>query len=607
MPASSAAYTDQAVRMFTRQLRLSGCTNVVIAPGSRSTPLTLAFARDPRFRAWLQLDERSAGYFALGLARQLRMPVALVCTSGTAAANFMPAVVEAYLSRIPLLVLTGDRPPELRDIGANQTIDQSRLYGTHVKWTAEMPIADGAAALLRHAAATAARAVTVAMEAPAGPVHVNFPFREPLVDAEPALPLPVAEGLTVAPPAPARASADVIGDLTPLCLGRGIIVCGPESYDLPADAITDLAKLLEWPVLADPLSGLRAGRHRQGHVVEAYEAMLRTPEFVAAARPEVVLRFGAMPTSKPLMQYLAGLHEARQVVVDVTGGWRDADANGSIVVHSDPAAFCALRGVAMARRRPTVATGLADDPMRGAAPPPDADWLELWTSANRAARTALREAVDGMDEPFEGRAPVELASALPAGATLVVGNSMPVRDMDAFFPLIPRDVRVVGTRGASGIDGVVSTAVGAAAAGGGPVALLIGDLSFFHDLNGLWAVRRHALSLTVLLVNNDGGGIFHFLPQAEAATDQFESWFGTPHGLDFRGAVEMHGGRFERIEGHRGWDAPLRAAFGSKGLTVLELRTDRDRNVTLHRQVWARTGEAVRAALEASRRAGVLS
>ncbi len=393
----------------------------------------------------------------------------------------------------------------------------------------------------------------------------------------------------------------------PPFLGRGIIVCGPDSYGLPAEAVAGLAVVLGWPVLADPLSGLRAGGHRLGHVVEAYEALLRVPEFAAVARPEVVLRFGAMPTSKPLMQYLAGLREARHVVVDVTGGWRDADASGSTFVQADPGAFCASMGAAIAGRRPAVATGLADDPMRGAAPPPDEDWLHLWVSANRATRAALREALDAFEEPFEGRAPAELASALPSGATLVVGNSMPARDMDAFFPALPRDVRVVGTRGASGIDGVVSTAVGAAAARSGPVALLIGDLSFFHDMNGLWSLRRHDLSLTVLLVNNDGGGIFHFLPQAEIAADQFEQWFGTPHGLEFRGIVETFGGRFEAVEGHRGWDAQLRTALASKGLTVLELRTDRERNVVLHRRVWAHVSAAVRTAVEESRRAGVVS
>jgi 2-succinyl-5-enolpyruvyl-6-hydroxy-3-cyclohexene-1-carboxylate synthase len=606
MPASSAAVAEQAVRVFTRQLRRSGVEHVVIAPGSRSTPLTLAFARDERFRSWLHLDERSAGYFALGLARQLRAPVALVCTSGTAAANFVPAVVEAYLSRVPLVVLTADRPPELYDVGANQTIDQARLYGTHVKWTASMPIADGSEALLRHAAATAARAAAVAVAAPAGPVHVNVPFREPLLDTGPPLPLPDDEGLVVSAAEPARPSADVLSQLIPLCLGRGVIVAGPDPYGLPAEAIADLARLLGWPVLADPLSGLRAGRHRQGHIVEAYEALLRVPEFVQAARPEVVLRFGAMPTSKPLMQYVAGLGEATQVIVDVTGGWRDADMSGSIYVQADPGAFCSLLGAEIAKRRPSTGTGAADDPMRGAAPPPDQDWLDLWLSANRATRAALHEAVGGIDAPFEGRVPVELATALPAGSTLVVGNSMPVRDMDAFFPLVPREVRVVGTRGASGIDGVVSTAAGAAAADTGPVVLTIGDLSFFHDLNGLWAIKRHGLSLTIVLVNNDGGGIFHFLSQAEAAPDQFEEWFGTPHGLDFRAAVEMHGGRFESIAAVRGWEPQLRAAMGRKGLTVLELRTERRSNVVLHRQVWAHVAKAVRASLEASRAAGVL-
>jgi 2-succinyl-5-enolpyruvyl-6-hydroxy-3-cyclohexene-1-carboxylate synthase len=203
-----------------------------------------------------------------------------------------------------------------------------------------------------------------------------------------------------------------------------------------------------------------------------------------------------------------------------------------------------------------------------------------------------------MDEPFEGRVPIELAEALPDGATLVVGNSMPVRDMESFFPALAREVRITGTRGASGIDGVVSTAVGAAAAGGGPVALLIGDLSFLHDLNGLWALRRHGLSLTVVLVNNDGGGIFSFLAQAEAAPEHFEQWFGTPHGLDFTHAVALHGGRYRRLDAAQAWAPSIREALSAEGLTVLEVRTDRERNVTQHREVWARVQAAVDAVLD---------
>jgi 2-succinyl-5-enolpyruvyl-6-hydroxy-3-cyclohexene-1-carboxylate synthase len=585
MTASPAALTDQLVRTFTAQLRRSGVAHVVIAPGSRSTPLTLAFARDPEWTAWLHLDERSAGYFALGLARQLRAPVALVCTSGTAAANFAPAVAEASLSRIPLIVLTADRPPELRDIGANQTIDQAGVYGAHPKGTFEGPVADGSEALLRWARTTAARAAHLATEAPAGPVHLNFPFREPLTD--PAPPLPVlrpADAIDVPASAPLAPTAETVESVAALCAGRrGLIYCGPEPYGLPAGAIAQLAGALGWPVLTEPLSGVRAGLHSLDHVIDAYDPLLRSTRFAAAAAPEVVLRFGAAPTSRGQQVLLAarpGLHE---VVVDDAGGWRDPDGTARTMVHANTTVFC-----------DALTSAIAAQSVR-----PDAAWLALWLDANAAARLALREALDATAEPFEGRAPVELAAALPDGATLVVGNSMPVRDMEAFFPALARDVRIVGTRGASGIDGVVSTAAGAAAARVGPVALLIGDLSFFHDLNGLWPVRRHGLSLTVLLVNNDGGGIFHFLAQAEDAREEFEPWFGTPHGLDFHHAVALHGGRYERLDGSGGWAPRIAQALARDGLDVLEVRTDRVSNVPLHRAVWTRVDAAVGALLDA--------
>ena len=577
---------DRYVRAFTSQLHGSGVEHVVVCPGSRSTPLTLAFVRDDRFRAWLHLDERSAGYFALGLARQLRQPVALVCTSGTAAANFLPAVVEASLSRVPLVVLTADRPPELRDVGASQTIDQVRLYGSHARWSVDMPLADGSAALERTAAAVAARAAATAVASPPGPVHVNFPFREPLVGPRPATPAgPERAVIEATRPAEAPPLETVRRFLDATAGKRGLIVCGPEAFGLPARDIVALGAALGWSVLADPLSGLRAGRHDLAGVVETYDALVRDEAFAARQRPEMVLRFGASPTSKALNVWLAETPALRSYVVDAAGGWRDPDATASAMLRGDPAALCQA-----------LLAGL-----RGAGPgaQPATAWRDGWVDANRRAGAALREAVDAIDEPFEGRAAVELAEALPDGATLVCGNSMPVRDVDSFLPRLDRDLRIVGTRGAAGIDGVVSTAVGAAAAGSGPVVLLIGDLSFFHDLNGLWALRRHGLDLTVLLVNNDGGGIFHFLPQAELAADVFEQWFGTPHGLDFRAAVELHGGSYERLEGNRGWTERIAASIASPGLSVLELRTDRVRNVELHRQVWARVSQALHAGVAA--------
>ena len=551
-------------------------------PGSRSTPLTLAFVRDARFRAWLHLDERSAGYFALGLARQLRQPVALVCTSGTAAANFLPAVVEASLSRVSLVVLTADRPPELRDVGAPQTIDQVRLYGSHARWSVDMPLADGSPGLERTAGAVAARAAATAVASPPGPVHVNFPFREPLVGPRPAaLADPDPAVIETTAPAKAPPAEAVRRFLDATARKRGLIVCGPEAFSLPAADITALGSALGWPVLADPLSGVRAGQHDLAGVVEAYDALVRNEAFAARQRPEVVLRFGASPTSKALNVWLAETPGLHSYVVDAAGGWRDPDATATVMLRAGPATLCRAL---LARLR--------DAPHEVQ---PATAWRDGWVEANRRAGAALREAIDAIDEPFEGRAAVELAAALPDGATLVCGNSMPVRDVDSFLPRLDRDLRIVGTRGAAGIDGVVSTAAGAAAAGSGPVALLIGDLSFFHDLNGLWALRRHELDLTVLLVNNDGGGIFHFLPQAELAADAFEQWFGTPHGLDFRAAVELHGGSYELLEGDHGWTERIALSIASPGLSVLELRTERVRNVELHRQVWARVSRALRA------------
>ena len=583
------APADRAVLALLAQLARSGVHRVVIAPGSRNTPLTLAAARPGTpFETILHLDERSAGYFALGLARQTAQPVAVVCTSGTAAANFLPAAVEARLSRVPVIFITADRPPELRDIGAPQTIDQVDLFGRHVKWASDLPVADGEPAVERGWGTAAARAVAVAIAAPAGPVHLNAPFREPLVgpggpppfDPAAAVLDPMTPALRVpAPEAVAATSAAVAGR-------RGLIVCGPESAGLDAGAIVDLADALGWPVLADPLSGLRAGTHRLDAIVETYDALAREPAFCDRATPEVVIRFGAAPTSKPLTQWLAALPDVHTFVVDAAGGWRDPDARADVMLEADDGAFARA-----------LAVGLPP----GAAA--EAAWRALWRDANVAARAALRTAVEAIDEPFEGRAALALADALPDGATLVAGNSMPVRDIDSFFPALARRVRIVGTRGASGIDGVVSTAVGATAARSGPVALLIGDLSFFHDLNGLWPVARGGLDLTVVLVNNDGGGIFHFLPQRELVPDEFETWFGTPSGLDFARAVALHGGRHAHMDGGD-WADTLAGALARPGLDVLELRTERDRNVALHREVWREVGAAVRDALATAPAAG---
>ena len=580
MPAA----LDRYIGTFVAALAASGVRHAVIAPGSRSTPLTLALTdeRSP-ITPWLHLDERSAGYYALGIARQLGEPVATVCTSGTAAANFLPAIVEARLSRVPLIVLTADRPPELRDAGAPQTVDQVRLFGTHAKWAVDMPLAEGGARLDRYAASTAVRAATLSLEAPAGPVHLNFPFREPLVDDQAADVATLPFAVTKARPGRVAPAGGVIEELLPRIAGRrGLIIAGPESRGLPASAIVALAELLDWPLIADPLSGLRVGSHDLTRVVDSADVLAREPLFTSRAEPEVVLRFGAAPTSKPLNLWLADLPGVDHLVVDDaaigTAGLRDPDALSGTIVRSEPTLLCQAL--------------LSAEPGRA-----DPMWSVLWREANRAAGDALDDALDALDEPFEGAAPRDLAATLTDGATLVVGNSMPVRDVDSFFAAVPRDVRLLGTRGASGIDGVVSTAAGAASVDGS-VALLIGDLSFFHDQNGLWPVARHGLDLTVLLVNNDGGGIFEFLPQQQLVGERFEPWFGTPHSLDFRHAVAQYGGRHALLEGDA--QAQIAAALARPGLDVLELRTERARNVELHRRVFDEARAAIRASLEAA-------
>ncbi len=573
---------DTVVRALLAQLAAGGVRHAVIAPGSRSTPLTAALTlEDSVIRPWLHLDERSAGYFALGIARQLREPVALVCTSGTAAANFLPAVVEANLSRVPLVLLTADRPPKLRDVGAPQTIDQVNLFGTHVKYACDLeaPSEGDAARQASEAVTRAAAAVAMARSEPPGPVHLNLPFQEPLIAQDsaetPAAALELSEaarGLVPEPPADdlERIAATVRGQ-------RGVIVAGPESVGLPAGEIAHLAESLGWPVLADPLSGLRAGRHDLAGVVDSSDVLARDDGITSALRPDVVLRFGASPTSRPLTEWLARL-EGTQILIDPGARWRDPDGVAQMRMHADPAVFAAELAVAV----------------EGASAPEA--WLTAWGAADRAAREAMNDGIRCLDEPFEGRLPLELAEVLPDDATLVAGNSMPVRDIDSFLPSTARALRIVGTRGASGIDGVASTAAGAAAVAGGPVALLVGDLSFLHDLNGLWPIRRYGLSLTVLLVNNDGGGIFHFLPQRQLMSDRFEEWFGTPHGLDLRHGVELQGGRHAvlPLDGREA----IREALGRPGLDVLELRTERDRNVELHQQVWSAGIEAARAVLD---------
>jgi len=562
------------VHAFARELARSGVRHVCFAPGSRSTPLVMAMAEQEGLTLWRHLDERSAAYFALGMAKASGTPVGIVCTSGSAAANLYPAVMEAYYGRVPLVVMTADRPPEAQGIGSPQTVDQVKIFGSHVKWFANMPPEADAPEAAAYVEAAACRAVLEAVECPQGPVHLNFPFREPLIPG----PAPkAAHGPARVAAAPRRSCTDpeLFGALARElgAVERGLIVCGPQDRPGLGEAVAALAAALGWPVLADPLSQVRAGRHDTSLVACGYDALLRSEEFAARHKPEAVLRFGAAPTSKALNTFLARAG-GRQILVD-PAGWNDPLLSATQIVRADPFDFCA---------------SLAEAVRRNSAPPAGT-YARSWLAHSRAARAAIREAIEAGDAPAEGRLFAELAELLPEGAVLFAGNSMPVRDLDGFFPSVPKRLRFMANRGTNGIDGVTSTALGAAAVLEGPLVLVVGDISFLHDIGGLYAARQHRLDATVILIHNDGGGIFSFLPQAEHP-ERFEELFGTPHGLDFRGAVETFGGRFERVRDWSHFRELMRASLEG-GLHVIELRTDRRENVEQHRRVWERVRRAV--------------
>ncbi len=513
----TATDTYLLLRAFCDELARCGLEHACTSPGSRNTPILLSLAREPRIRCWSHIDERCASFFALGAAKAASRPVALTCTSGTAAANYAPAVIEAWHARVPLIVLTADRPPELRDVGAGQAIDQLKLYGDAVKWFCEVGVDTATPETLRWMRQLACRAYWTAASGRPGPVHLNFPLREPLI-----LDAPLPED-----PVPGRADGRpwvqrALAPMTPPAAARtvparGVIVAGRAERDAGIGAaVARCAQRLGYPLLADPLSGARHGQT----AIATYDLLLRDRAFAAHVVPELVIRVGDLPTSKPLRAWLASLPGTRQVSLDPDGAWQDPAAAVSDLDPGDPV------------------TGLEQMSTDGA--PPDPAWLQTWTDADTAARGKIDDGLaetGTLSEPLTARL---LGQSLPPEATLIVAASMPIRDAELYLAAGTRGPRVLSNRGANGIDGTVSTAFGVAAVTQGPVVLLLGDVALAHDIGGLIAARRLGLDLTIVVVNNDGGGIFHFLP-VSGEGDAFEEHIATPHGLDFAKAAALYG------------------------------------------------------------------
>jgi 2-succinyl-5-enolpyruvyl-6-hydroxy-3-cyclohexene-1-carboxylate synthase len=593
--------THVLLRAFADELARCGMRAACTSPGSRNAPLLLALARDPHLTCYSHIDERAAGFFALGWAKRLGVPAAVACTSGTAAAELLPAVVEAHEARVPLLVLSADRPAELRENGAGQAIDQLKLYGSAAKWFFEVelpPAADAAA--LRWIRTLACRAYATTLEGRPGAVHLNFPLREPLVAQVAELP-PDESGREGGAPFVLRATAlpgrttkegivrflDAVRDAR-----RGVVVAGRHErrFEIPGhegetslgQAASAFAAAMGWPLLADPMSGARRGRAAVAH----YDALLRADTLTAGVHPDLVVRVGDLPVSKPLRTWLAGLDDTQQIALDAEDAWQDPDAVVSMSLSLDPVETLAALGEA---------SGAVD---AGAA---EADWLARWRAADESAAEAIRTALagDGLSEPALA---AELGTLLPADATLFTASSMPIRDIETVWPARDDPPRVLCNRGANGIDGTVSSAFGAAAAAahvglGEQVVLLIGDVALAHDIGGLLASTRLGLKLTIVLINNEGGGIFDFLPVSQAPLaredDLYTRHVATPTGLDFARAADLYGFEHERVETPTAFRAALERALERQGSGIIEVASDRERNVAVHRRMWDAVGAAL--------------
>ena len=585
--------TALAVTLADELIRC-GMTDAVLAPGSRSAPLAMElFARAQRgsVRLHVRIDERSAAYLALGLAKASHRPVCVVCTSGTAAASFHPAVIEASESCVPLLVLTADRPPELRGTGANQAIDQIKLYGDAVRWFCEVGAPEAQPGMAGYWRSLACRAWGLAAGTaggPAGPVHLNLAFRDPLV---PDRPVPGGNGDSGGWPEPLAGrpggaawttfgGARTAAPLELPWIERGLVVCGDGDDD--TGSLGELAEAAGWPILAEPSSGARRGRN----ALSAYEYLLGSAAFMSTHRPDVIVSAGRPGLSRQQTR-LFKLPPSRHIVITgQPGRWDDPSRTASDVA---PAIRLA---------------GRAEPNGHGGRSGPGAGWLESWLRADAAARRAADEILDAADVLSEPRLARDLGAALPDGALLWAASSLPIRDLDRH--MTPRaGIRVLASRGASGIDGTTSAAIGAAlahqAAGGGPAFALLGDLAFLHDAPGLiLGPGEPAPDLCLIVVNNDGGGIFSLLEQAAfSGPGPFERVFGTPHGADLGQLAVAAGLPYTRLQ--RIHDLP--AALAGSGLRVVEARTDREAGAALRTRL-QQAASAAAAASAASGRPG---
>ena len=551
--ALASAMSEEFARCGVRQ--------AVVSPGSRSTPLAVALWRQPEIEVTVAIDERSGCFFALGAAQANGRPVVLLCTSGTAAANFHPAVAEADLSAAPLIVLTADRPPELRGIGAGQTIDQIKLYGSAVRWFSEVGVQPADDTGLIHFRATACRAFAVAAGDPRpGPVHLNLPLRDPLapsrVEGSVTATDPLAlEGrrdrpLTAVLESPPNPADDSIESVRRMLAEseRTAILAGRQTSTLERDAVVRFARASGAPILAEPTSQLRCGPHERSQVISAYDRIARQPE--PGLAPDLIIRFGEMPTSKALRTWLGSLEGLRQAVVDPGYGWHEPLRTADVILRADPTALLTRLG-----------EGISRDSRPG--------FFDSWAEAERSALGQIDRELDS-GNLTAGSVHRALAAVQENGDLVYTASSMAIRDQEHYLAGSDTDLLFLANRGANGIDGLLASGIGAAAATGRTTTLITGDIGFQHDIGSLALVSKVDVPIRIVVLNDCGGSIFSRLPQKAAMDpEEFEALMTTPEDLNFEAAAELFGTPYFRIENL----AELDRAFES-GSVIAEIRIE---------------------------------
>lgn len=564
---------------FAAELVNAGVKYACISPGSRSTPLTYAITANKKIKSFAIIDERSSGFFALGLAKAAKIPVVLVCTSGTAAAEFYPAIIEAYQSKVPLIICTADRPPELQNVGANQTINQNNIYKNHIRWFIDAGLPQVNKSGLTKILTIARKAILESFITQLGPVHINFPFKEPFEPAtftdeiESDLLASVkdkSESLLKLTRPNSKIDEKIIKEISQKLNNHtnGIIVVGLDNYSKEFfSLLSRLSQKIGFPIFADAASSMRFAYKENHNILTNYDSYLRSENFVKAHQPDFIIQFGRNFSSKALSNFI-GLCNCKKLLVNQFGDWKNPKEKSASIIAGNPESFC-KELLQLIQSKPTKCN----------------DWLYEFLEIEKSAGKIKHEVVDTASFPNEVRIVNELIKHIPKGSNLMVSNSLPIRDLDLTVSLMQKKINIFHNRGASGIDGIISTALGIAQSSKRKTYLLTGDLAFYYDINSLLTAKKYSIPLTVILINNNGGRIFEVLPISKYK-NIFEEYFATPHNLDFSKLVRAFAGNYHEVKSWKVFKELISAESTGKMLSVLELKTDPIESLSIRRKYY---------------------